>query len=216
MHNPTNSDIPTKVAEFFSNYPLRHYAKRHTLALADTEPDGVWYLESGEVRQYDITPSGDHIVLNVFKPRAFFPMSWAINKTPNQYFFDALTDVSIRTAPAEKVVEFVRGNPDVLFDLLSRVYRGTDGLLGRMARLMQNSGRNRILFELAVACERTKQAEGPYALHIHETDLASRVGLARETVNREIRSLKTEGLIEITNEGIVVPDLTKFKAAAEL
>jgi CRP/FNR family transcriptional regulator, cyclic AMP receptor protein len=213
---PTETDITKKVAGFFDVYPARHYAKKHTLALADTEPDGVWYLESGEVRQYDITPSGDHIVLNVFKPRAFFPMSWAINKTPNQYFFDTLTDVVIRTAPAEEVVQFVQSNPDVLFDLLARVYRGTDGLLGRMARLMQNSGRNRILFELVLACQRTKQIEGPYALHIHETDLASRVGLARETVNREMRNLKAQGLIEVTSDGIVIPDLTKLKAATEL
>lgn len=211
-----NSDVSTKVKDFFSQFPARHFTKGHILALADVEPEGVWHLESGQVRQYGIAPNGDHIVVNIYNPPAFFPMSWAINKTPNQYFFDAVTDITVRTAPAEAAVKFLQDNPDVAFDLLSRVYRGTDGLLGRMSRLMQNSGRNRILYELVVACQRTKQPGGPYALHLHETDLASRVGLARETVNREMRALKAEGLIKVGADGITIPDLGALKKATGL
>ncbi len=217
LYNKVMNPIQQKVHDFFETYKIAALKKGHVLARPGTDPDGVWYLVTGQIRQYDIAPNGDEIVLNTFKPGAFLPMSWAINKTPNRYFFDATIESAIKKAPADEVVAFLHKNPDVLFDLLSRVYRGTDGLLGRMSFLMQNSARNRIIYELIISIERfgTKQ-NNRCALGMNETDLASRVGLTRETTNREMRKLKQEGVVQVAPDGIQVTDVTGLKAKLEL
>lgn len=208
-------DVAKKVQDFFAAYRLQYLDKGKLLISAGMDPSGVFYLVGGQVRQYDISSRGDEMVVNVFKPQAFFPMSWAINKTPNTYYFEAYTRVMIRRAPAEDVLAFMHQNPDVVFDLLSRVYRGTDGLLGRIAHLMDNSARNRLLYELILSCERFGKAQpgGSTTLAISEVELAARVGLSRETVNREMSGLKKDNLVTVAHGTLTVFNVQALRDA---
>lgn len=208
-----NPDVAKKVNAFFAHYPLHTVEKGKVIIAAGQDPDGIYFLVGGQVRQYDISARGDEMVLNMFKPPAFFPMSWAINKTPNQYFFKAYTRLMVRRAPAQDVLDFLHQNPDVTFDLLARVYRGADGLLARVAYIMDNSARNRLLFELIVSCERfgKPQQDGGIMLAISEGELAARVGLTRETINREMRKLKIEQLIAVAQNKLVVPNVQALR-----
>jgi len=203
-----------KIEVFFKAYSLKHLGKGYLLIYAGYEPPGVFYIQSGRVRQYDVADNGEEVVVNVFKPPAFFPMSWAINKTPNQYFFEADTAVTVRQAPANEVVEFIKANPEVMLDLLARVYSGTDGLLRRTAHLMGSNARTRLLFELITQCRRfgERQDNGSYLVGINESELAKRAGLSRETVSREISELKKMHLINVGRQAITLHDLGKLEA----
>jgi len=207
--------VANKIEQFFAAYTLRTLGQDEVLIQAGDDPDGVTYLVSGQVRQCEISDKGNKLVLNTFKPPAFFPMSWALNKTPNQFFFEAATPVTYRQAPAEDVVRFLESNPDVLLDLLRRVYKGTDGLLQRMANLMDGTAQRRILFELLVLCRRfSEQApDGSYAITIRESELAQNAGLSRETVSRELQKLKAEGMLETRRNTVVIKSMHLLEAA---
>jgi len=203
-------DISTKIHDFFAQYNVRRYPKGQILLLNGDTPSTIYHLNKGQVKVYDITYRGDEIILNVFKPPAFFPMSLVINHTPNPFIYEAETAIELHEAPAEDVVAFIKANPDVMFDLLSRVYRGVDGLLGRMAQLMSNSARSRLIYELLNESRRfgKAQPDGSHLLEINEKGLAARAGLSRETVSREINKLKSEGLISIETKHIRLTDVT--------
>jgi len=202
-------DIAKKIEAFFADYRLRKYAKGQVLMLNGDTPDDVFYLVEGQVKVYDVTYKGDEIILNVFKPPAFFPMSLAIHKGENSYIYEAETDVQLRQAPADKVVAFVKENPDVMFDLLSRVYRGTDGLLGRMAHLMASSAKRRLMYELLVSARRFgKQAtDDSCTVPFNEKEIGARAGLTRETVSREMAKLKKENLVTVRAKDTVIHNL---------
>src|SRR5688572_8345265 len=104
--------ISEKVKQHFSQYNLRKYSKGQILIHAGDEPQYIYYLESGKVRQYDISFRGDEIILNVFKPGAFFPMLSSLTNLPNKYFFEAETDIEVRPAPVEETISFLKTNPD--------------------------------------------------------------------------------------------------------
>lgn len=209
------TDIAEKVASFFTKYPKRTYPKGQILIFGGEDPEHIFYLVSGQVRNYDVSYRGDEVIVNTFKPYAFFPMSWAINRTPNLYFFKAETPVEVHVVPPDDAVDFVKNNPDVLFDLLARVYRGTDGLLGRIVHLMSGTAKSRLLYELILDCRRFgKQQDGDsYRLETTEIDLAARSGLSRETVNREMQKLKTNGWIKINRDHIAVASLAALESA---
>lgn len=198
-----------KVEAEFSKYPLRKFAKKQILVFGGEPPGQIFYLVKGKVRQYDVSPRGDEIVINVFKPPAYFPMSWAINKGENPYFFEAETTVEARLVPAEDAVAFIKANPDVMYDLLSRLYSGMDGILGRMVRLMSASAGARVLYELVIESRRFGKPDknGQVRLSIHENQLAARAGLTRETVSREVNKLKNGGLVTVSGRGIVIKDI---------
>lgn len=205
--------ITDKIASFFTKYPRKTFSKGELLVQAEENPTGVFYLEEGWVSQYDVSPNGNTVVVNLFKPVAFFPMSWAINQTPNHYFFEATTDVVAYEAPAADAVQFLKENPDVLFDLLSRVYKGTDGLLRRMAHLMGGDAMTRLRFELINAGNRFGQVQqdGSVFVPLNESELASHSGLARETVSRNLKALKAEGLVDVNHQGLVILDMIRLQ-----
>lgn len=203
------TDMESKVVTFFEPYPQRQVQAGEIIIQAGDEPAGIFYLEQGQVRVYDIAPNGSEVVVNVFKSRAFFSMSLAVTQLPNRYFYEASETCTMRLAPVADVLAFVRANPDILFDLLRRVYTGVEGMQRRMAHLMGGTARSRLVFELVVECKRfgARQDDQTYRLNIHEDELAHRSGMSRETVNRELSKLKTEGFVGMQRHDLIVRDL---------
>lgn len=210
-----DTTVKEKIESFFEDYPLRRFDKGEILVRPDESLRNIFFITDGLVVQYDISSAGNEIIVNAFKTSAFFPMSMAINHTPNYYFFEAATSVEVRVTPVHKVIDFIKDNPDVLYDLLSRVYKGTDGLLRRMAHLMGGSAQTRLIFEILNAAYRFGQNDSSHMVHIPltENDLAKRSGLSRETISRTIRKFKSEGLIKVDSTGLVVTNVDHLEDA---
>ena len=208
-----DTSVAAKIDDFFSKYPEKHFDKGYILASANEDLPGIIHLIEGQVRQYDITSQGGEVVVNVFKPPAFFPMSWAINRMPNRYFFEAATSLRAHIAPPEEAIAFLQSNPDVMFDLLARLYSGVEGIQRRMAHLMGGTAKTRLLFELITEIKRfgTKQPDGSYTMALHEDELARRAGLTRETVNREIMELKRSSKVSVDHKQLTVGDLSALE-----
>lgn len=207
------SQVAAKIEAFFSKYPQRTYPKGQILVFADENPEHIFYVAEGRVRKYDVSYRGDEVVVNIFKPPAFFPMSWAINRLPNKFFYKTEVETKLHVVPVDDALQFIKDNPDVMLDLLSRIYSGMDGLFGRLVHLMSGSAKSRLLYELIIECRRfgQEQPDGSYKLDISEVDMAARSGLSRETVSREIHKLKDNGLVSVTSKGIVVTDIKQLE-----
>lgn len=205
--------VSQKIEKFFSKYPVRAYKKGQILIYRGEEPQGIFNIVSGRVKQYDVSDDGHSVIVNIYKQSSFFPMQWAINHRLNQYFFEAITSVQLRLAPADEVTGFLKDNVDVLYDLLGRVYSGMDGLLRRMAHLMASKASIRVLFELITECKRfaQQQKNGSYVIPMHSYELADIAGLSRETVSRELALLKKEHFIDINRRHIVIKDLKSLE-----
>lgn len=204
-------DVSKKVDEFFLKHTYQTYKKGQVLVRADETPSGVFYIKTGIVREYAISKQGEEVVVNVFKPNSFFPMSWAINQTPNAYFYEAITGVELWRAQREDVVDFLRNNPDVVYNLLSRVFSGLDGLLMRMTYLMSSDANTRLIIELLIYAKRFAQGKTQVELQISEKDIASQSGMTRETVSREMKTLKEKSLIINRDNTFIIPDIKKLE-----
>lgn len=206
--------VVDKLDTFFATYPLRTYPKGQILVFANEAPSHIFYVISGRVRKYDISYRGDEVIVNIFQHPSFFPMSWAINQTKNSYFYATETLVQVRVASPGDVIKFVKENPDVMYDLLSRLYKGTEGLLGRVVQLMAGTARSRLVYELIIEAKRfgKRLPDGSYVLDVTEADLAARSGMSRETVSREFSKLAKESLVHGGREGIIIHDLELLHA----
>jgi len=211
-NSEVNKDIALKIEDFFKNYKFQTYKKGEIILRADDNPQGIFYLTKGLVKMYSISKKGDEVILNIFKPISFFPMTWGLNETPNAYYFEAMEDTNLYRAPREKVVLFLERNPDVALDLLKRLYRGVDGMLIKMTYLMSARAHTRLMMELIIHAQRFgKKTKGnAVMLKISEGELAASSGMTRETASREISRLKEEGLITFRQNMLEIKDLNKL------
>lgn len=202
-------DVTTKIHQSLSRFPKRTYPKGQILVFAGENPEYIFYITKGKVRKYDVSYRGEEIVINTFRPPAFFPMSWALNHTANKYFYKTEEETELHIVPTNEARAFLDQNPDVTIDLLSRLYVGLEGMYGRMVHLMSGSARSRTIHELIIECRRFghKQADGSYQLDASEADLAARSGMSRETISREISKLKDRGWLRLNGKRLVVLDM---------
>lgn len=209
--------VDQKVSAYFSTFPRRTYPKGHILIFGGENPEHILYLVSGKVRKYDVSYRGDEVIVNVFKPGAFFPMSWALNQAENSFFYKTEEETELHIVPADKALEFLEANPDVMLDLLSRLYRGMEGVLGRMVQLMAGSAKNRLAYELLIECRRfgKNDTKDSYTLTVSEVDLAARSGLTRETVSREIQKLKDKKILTLSGKTLTITNLPALEGELE-
>lgn len=200
-----NRTVSEKLESFFNNYKKRTYRKGEIVIRADQNPSGIIYLADGFIKKYAISKKGEEVVVNIFKPVAFFPMSWAMNNSQNTYYYEAMTDTQVIIAPKDDVIAFIKNEPDVLYDLMSRVYRGIDGMESRMANLMAGTAYTRLITELIIQAKRFgKRVGDSVEIEVSEKDLAAQSGMTRETVSREIKNLKESGLVTFNKNHLVI------------
>lgn len=208
-----DDQIARKLETFFTQFKKQSFRKGEILVGADEDPNGIFYLTDGHVRMYVTSVKGDDTVLNIFKPISFFPMSWAINNTKNRYYYEALTSVTVWRAPKDEVIAFLKSDPDILYDLLSRVYKGLDGVLSRMTYIMSSNAYARLITELLIAAKRfgKQTSVNEIALSISEKDIAAQAGLTRETVSREMTKLKNKKLVTLSRSILTIMDMKKLE-----
>ena len=211
-----NTPIADQIHQFFSRFPMEAYKTGTILVEAGQQPRGIFFIESGIIKMYSISSNGEEIVLNMFKAGAFLPMSWAINQTENPYYYEAVNDPTIRCAPRRDAVQFIKDNPDVAYDLLSRVYRGSDGLLQRMNYLLIGNKYANVITELLITAKRFGKpgpSLGSMVVTINQQQIASQSGMARETVSREMSKLKQLGLIEFNRNELTILNVNELEQA---
>lgn len=203
-----DNDIHKLIEDFFASFPEVHYPKDQILLFPGEEPNKIFHIVDGRVCQYNISYRGDEIIVNTFRPPAFFPMSVAINNSPSNFFYKTETATTMRVAPVVDVLAFMHAEPEVVYNLLSRVYSGVESVLERIVHLMSGTARSRLIFELIIEFRRFGHKDiNSGFLEINEVSIASRSGLSRETVSREMKHLKDKGLVEVRSGKIYVVDI---------
>lgn len=204
-----DSQVKKQLDTFFAQYTHDQFEKKTLLIRAGESPRGIFYLTRGNVRQYIISREGEEMTLNIYKPFSFFPMAWAVNAYANTYYFEAMNSVETWIAPKNAVLQFIKSHPAVLFDLLQRLFIGLDGMFSRLEHLMSGDATQKLITILVICTQRfgvTEKGKSPIRISLKLThqDIASLTGLSRETVSREMMSLKQKKLIHYNSTSIKV------------
>lgn len=199
---------------FYKKFKPRLYKKGETLIRADDDPQGIFCLTKGYIRQYTISHSGSELTLHILKPRSYFPMVWAINGTPNVYYFEALTPVEVGRAPREEVVTFIKDKPEVIFELMSELLEDYAETLKRVEHLVFSDAYRRVISVLIYIAKHfgQKNARGIIVRHrFTHQDIATLVGVARETASVEIVKLEKKGLVENIDHSMLFNNIKKLE-----
>ena len=202
-----------EIESFFSKYPISNYRKGHVLISEQDYISNIFYLKSGYIKQYAISKSGaEPSILNIFKPGSYLPIIYIVNEIPNSFYFEAMTDITVFKAPKEDVLKLINQNTEILYDLLKRVTRGTDGLLKRLSHQMSSNAYDRLLMELITYAIRFHEKTDMIEIDLSEKELAAMSGLTRETVSREIRKLKNIGLLLENSHKLYIKNIVSLEA----
>jgi len=181
---------------------------------AGDPPLGCFFLKKGFVRVYSVSRNGEEFTSIIFKRGDIFPIIWAINNAPNDYYCEAMTACVLARAPREEFIKFIKDNPEVNFDLTSRTLVRLAGLLRRMEYLVFGNADDKVASILLICAERFGKQDGDRVtieVPLTHSDIASLVGLSRETASIEMKRLEDAGLVGHSGRLLQVLNLRRLK-----
>ena len=211
-----SNSIQNKIKNFFTKFPLQRYSKGEIVLHPEDNPSGAYYLASGHVREYAISPQGIEVTIHIFNPHSFFPMTWILSDIPNRYYYEAFTDVELYSAPKDKIMSFLKQEPDVVFDLTQRIFSGVDKLTARIEHLAFGKAYTRVVSVLIYLArhfgEKKDDNSVVFKYKLTHREIASLAGISRETASREWEKLQEQSLISYVDQMISIKDLKKLEA----
>ncbi len=209
-----NIDRSKEFEIFYKQFSTRKYKKGENLIRADDNPQGIFCLTKGYVRQYTISKTGIELTLQILKPITYFPLIWAINGAPNIYFYEALTPVEVGRAPKEQVVSFIKDKPSIILELMSKLLGDYAETLTRIEHLVFSDAYRRVISVLIYIANHfgKKSNNGIIVNHrFTQQDIATLVGVARETASVEIGILEKKGLVKFVDHSMEFASITNLE-----
>jgi len=191
------------------------YKKGELIIRANETPSGVFLIESGLVKAYDITKYGEENMLIIRKSGEIFPLIWSMTGEERSVLYEALNETVLWRIDRSEYLDYMQNNSDALppfIDIVLEMYR-IHSL--RIINLEYRTVRERIVSFLLIMSERFgEKADGGVRITapLRHQDIASSINATRETTGRELATLQRQGLIDNVRSNIVLKDTDKLKS----
>jgi CRP/FNR family cyclic AMP-dependent transcriptional regulator len=187
---------------------------RGTLIYAPTEPGQcVLVLVAGRVKIKDVTADGKESILTFIDEGELFGELAIVDDRARQEYAEAVTDAQVLAIPREDLLALMEQRPDIALSITK--------LVGLRRRRIENRFRNvlflpsrerlvRLLLELMEAHGDRSGNSCSIRLPLSHQELASLIGVTRETVTVVLGQLQAEGLIRVKRRRLVVTDCRRL------
>ena len=210
-----DTDLLKKLNPFFSQYKPLQYKKGQVIIRPEDEIKYIYFIEKGYVKFYYLSEDGKEMTFLIYKPGYIFPLLFTfLGDTTTKYYFEAHTPVTLRRAPRETFTELISTNTFLLFSLSQEVVIRWQELLNRIELLKLGSAGQNVAYVLAFCAEQFGVKNGHKVtidLPLAHKDIASMVGLTRETVSLEMKKFEQMGIIEYKRNDIAIKDIKVFR-----
>ena len=194
------------------------YEKGEFIIRPGEAPSGVFYIEAGVVKAYDITKYDEENLLIIRKSQEIFPLIWGITGTERHVIYKALTPTTVWRISRKLLDEYIHTpgcSLSPLLDMTVEMYRLHSE---RIMNLEYRTVRERLVSFLLTMADRFGEQSNEgicINLSLRQQDIASSINASRETASREISALEKRKLIKTTPSGIILLDKAKLLAFFE-
>ena len=178
-------------------------------------PPGVFFIEKGLVKAYDITKYGEENMLIVRKEHEIFPLIWAVTGQERQVIYQALVPTTVWRMSRDEFLQHIHEQPDslnLLLDMTIEMYRIHSE---RILNLEYRTVRERLISFLLTMSQRFgKEAGGNIIIDVplRRQDIASSISASRESTGKELALLEKQGLIKSKALFVTICDKRKLRS----
>lgn len=202
------------LVDFFKTGTRLQFEKGEFIIRPGETPPGVFFIEMGLVKSYDITKYGEENLLVIRHSGEFLGMTAAITGDERHIIYTSLAPTIAWLVSSEKFIEFLETTPQAALPLLSVVTEMYRVHSERILNLEYRTVRERLVSFLLSMANRfgVETAEGIMLdVPLRHQDIASSISATRETTGRELTILERRGLLSNRSLCITLLDVEALR-----
>ena len=179
--------------------------------------DALYIIKKGKIKIFLSSHAGDEVLLAIFSEADFFGEMALLDGMPRSADAIAIEPTELLLLNRNDFISFLNHNNNAVqavLQSLSQRLRRTDDLLEDTCFLQISERFAKKLVELAMQHGRREGDVIFIDLSLTQKDMASMVGATRESINKELRTLREKGLVSIQENMICIHNLERLKRRA--
>lgn len=203
------------LVNFFRTGTKLTYSKGDFVIRPGAHPPGIFYIERGLVKAYDITKYGEENTLIIRKSGEFLGLTWGVTGQDKRIIYTAIAPTAVWVVPRKTFTDFIHANPEAalpLVDTLTDMYRLHSE---RIMTLEYRTVRERLISFLITTANRFGEKTPAGGLRItvplRHQDIASSISATRETTTRAMLELERKKLVSSHQSYITLLEVEKLK-----
>jgi CRP-like cAMP-binding protein len=217
MHNvKLDQGDSEKIISHFSGGKVKIFSKGEVLVQGDEEPKGVYLIQSGYVKAYTISRTGQQNLLLIHGAHEIMPLPWALDGAQKLgVFYEAMSDVTIINSSKVDLRLAMGSNTWLTEQILRQLVTTFTVYAQRIQSLEYRLPRERVIARLLDLANRfgkaTKKGIVIQAPITHQ-DIADSINMTRETASRALELLFYDELVAQSKHLFMILDAEKMLA----
>lgn len=191
----------------FANKNKYYYKKGAYIYCEGNNNNHLFYLVKGKIKAFQNNEYGKELITGIFKNKSLFGFTSLIENKPCTENTVALEDTTILKITKREFLKIVRKNPQLAVKIIHLLVDKLENLKTHLIHFAYDSVRKKTaetLYELYIE-------GGSEIIDISRNNLASLVGIAKETLIRTLTDLKEEKIIKTKRKTIKIINSRKLK-----
>jgi CRP/FNR family cyclic AMP-dependent transcriptional regulator len=190
---------------------VQQYAAGTAIFKEGEEGDALYVVLDGRVRISVLSAKGDEVILAVLGPGESFGDLALLDSRPRSATATAATATSAMRVARADFLDWLSVRPTAaaaLLETLSLRFRQVDEALSDIAFLDLPRRLAKRLLQLAAAGRSgpVTRSPGPVGIEVTQSELASMLGVTRESINKELRRFSRRGWLAVGRGSVRLAD----------
>jgi CRP-like cAMP-binding protein len=201
-----------ELAVLSQDFSSRGYGKGQVIFQQGDPGTELFVVKSGRVRIFQVAPSGNETLINIFSTGDILGEFAAIDEQPRSATAQALTACALLKISRENFMRHLSTMPALALGLIRELVAKLRWTTAYAETIAQYDAAGRLLHILLLYNERFGQVQetgkrSVLDLGLNQSDLASLIGVRREWINRLLQEWAKRRLIEHDGSKIIILDL---------
>ena len=195
------------IEKAFANKDRFEYKPGATVYCEGNIGNHIFYVVRGEVKTFKVNEDGKELITEIFKDKSFFGFTSFLNHKPYTENAEAILQTEIIKLEKNELLNLIKSNPQLALNFMDLLSADLDNIKEHLMHIAYDSVRKKTADALL---QLIPDGSHENVIRISRSDLASRIGIAKETLTRTLTDFKDEELIRTKRNTIEVVNSRKL------
>jgi len=196
------------IEEAFANKERFEYRPGSTIYCEGNVGNHIFYITRGEVKTYKVNEDGKELITELFSDKSFFGFTSFLAHKPYSENAEAIQPTEILKLEKLELLSLIKSNPQLGLNFIDLLSNDLDTVKEHLMHLAYDSVRKKTADAIL---QLTPESAKERVVRISRSDLASMIGIAKETLTRTLTDFKEEKLIRTNRNTIQLLNCEKLR-----